>query len=270
MVTRGTEQQQASQEKPLTGAAWDRHIYGRVDSVADLKNVFAAIRGDVEEADSQQALTELYRRAGYLVTLTYSPAWRKKFGDKVEELRKVADEEFTKTAHAINRRAEAIGAEPNYDEKWGPGRKLHTEEAEEAATHYRPTESKYKGGATVMYVTYDEELPTRGGHTALFPRVKRVYIPGEVKDWQVGDFPNRFGKIVHGVRIEYEKTRSGYQREAYTITRDGRTITVRAAEVKPTTQRFVKLVEVPPAARNIQFHTDGLPERYREALQDVR
>ena len=35
-----------------------------------------------------------------------------------------------------------------------------------AATHqdYRSTESKYKGGAHEMYVTYDLEQRTRGGH----------------------------------------------------------------------------------------------------------
>ena len=32
--------------------------------------------------------------------------------------------------------------------------------------HYRPTESKYKGGAQEMYVTYDLEQKTRGGGSA--------------------------------------------------------------------------------------------------------
>jgi hypothetical protein len=46
---------------------------------------------------------------------------------------------------------------------------------------YRPTESGYKGGAEEMYVTYDLEQCTRGGDTALYPKVKRVYVPGDVK-----------------------------------------------------------------------------------------
>jgi hypothetical protein len=66
---------------------------------------------------------------------------------------------------------------------------------------YRPTEAKYKGGAQVMYITYDLEQATRGGGRALFPKVKRVYIPGKVLDWHVGDFklrkPNRPGPT-HG------------------------------------------------------------------------
>jgi hypothetical protein len=52
-------------------------------------------------------------------------------------------------------------------------------------SRYRPTESRYKGGAQEMYVTYDLQQKTRGGGQALYPKVKRVYIAGEVKDWKV-------------------------------------------------------------------------------------
>jgi hypothetical protein len=38
---------------------------------------------------------------------------------------------------------------------------------------YRATESKYKGGAHEMYVTYDLEQRTRSG-SAIYPKVKRV------------------------------------------------------------------------------------------------
>ena len=48
---------------------------------------------------------------------------------------------------------------------------------------YRPTESKFKGGAKEMYVTYDVSQTTRNGGHALYPKVKRVYIAGKVKDW---------------------------------------------------------------------------------------
>jgi hypothetical protein len=99
--------------------AQDRHIYGEVESKTDLRNVFTAIRGDVDQAVSREALTELYRRAGYLITLTHAPSWQKKFGDEADELRQVAEDEFARTARQINRRARAIGTEPDYDEKWG-------------------------------------------------------------------------------------------------------------------------------------------------------
>ena len=54
--------------------AEDRHIYGDVSSKTDMKRVFGEIRRDVTEAKSREALTELHRRAGYMITLTYAPS----------------------------------------------------------------------------------------------------------------------------------------------------------------------------------------------------
>lgn len=96
-----------------------RQIYGEVDNRTDFVKVFTAIRDDVSKAESRGDLTELYRRAGYLITLTHAPSWEEKFGREAGTLRKVGEEEFRKTARKINRRAEQIGVEANYDEKWG-------------------------------------------------------------------------------------------------------------------------------------------------------
>jgi hypothetical protein len=99
--------------------AKSRQIYGEIDNKTDIEKVFTAIRGDVEKADSRSELTELYKRAGYLITLTYAPSWEEKFGREASSLRKVGEEEFRKTARKINRRAEQIGTGADYDEKWG-------------------------------------------------------------------------------------------------------------------------------------------------------
>jgi hypothetical protein len=72
-----------------------RHIYGEIDNKPDLEEVFSEIREDVKKAGSRPELTELYRRAGYLITLTEAPAWEQKFGDDIDEIRKAAEEEFT-------------------------------------------------------------------------------------------------------------------------------------------------------------------------------
>jgi type II secretory pathway component PulJ len=101
--------------------AVDEHVYGEVDNEADLQRIYAAMRRDIAHAATREELTKLYRRAEYLITLTYSPAWRKKFGAKVEKLRQVAQSEFTATARAANKRAAEIGTEPDYDETWGGG-----------------------------------------------------------------------------------------------------------------------------------------------------
>lgn len=140
----------------------------------------------------------------------------------------------------------------------------------QSTARYRPTESKYKGGAREMYITYDLPQQTRAGTTAIYPKVKRVYISGDVKDWQVGTFPKKTGRMVHGVHIEYEQSRGGYRRKGFTATRGKRRYQVAPAEVKPTRQTFAQVVEIPEEARNVQFHMSGLPERYGEALQDVR
>jgi hypothetical protein len=99
-----------------------RHIYGEVNSKTGMKRVFTDIRHDVDSARSRPALTELYKRAGYLITLTHSPSWEEKFGRGAMSLRKVGEEEFGKTARKINRRAARIGTAADFDEKWGDGR----------------------------------------------------------------------------------------------------------------------------------------------------
>jgi hypothetical protein len=96
-----------------------RHIYGEVESKTDLREVFSSIREDVDNADSRELLTELYKRAGYLITLTYAPSWKEKFGKEAENLRRAAQREFTTTARKINRRAKAIGTGADYDDTWG-------------------------------------------------------------------------------------------------------------------------------------------------------
>jgi len=99
--------------------ARDTHIYGEVGSKTGLKHVFLDIRRNVEAAKSRPALTELYKRAGYLITLSYAPSWEEKFGKGAAKLRQAAKQEFTTTARKINRRAREIGTDPDYDEKWG-------------------------------------------------------------------------------------------------------------------------------------------------------
>ena len=137
---------------------------------------------------------------------------------------------------------------------------------------YRPTESKYKGGAQEMYVTYDLEQKTRGAQTAIYPKVKRVYIAGEIRDWKAGAAEKRTGRKVHGVRIEYEQRRQGYRRQAYAARRGKTGYRVEAASVGPTAQHFAQVVEVPQRARNVHFYPahGELPPRYREALQRIR
>jgi hypothetical protein len=101
----------------------DRNIYGEVNSRTGLQNIFLDIRRDVGKAGNRAALTELYKRAGYLLTLTYAPSWKAKFGRETAGLRRVGEQEFARTARKINQRAEKLGTEADYDEKWANGRR---------------------------------------------------------------------------------------------------------------------------------------------------
>lgn len=102
--------------------AHQRNLYGEVNSPTGMKKIFTDIRREVEGAKSRPALTELYKRAGYLITLTHAPSWAEKFGKEAQALRKVGKEEFHKTARKINRHAHQIGTEADFDEIWGNGR----------------------------------------------------------------------------------------------------------------------------------------------------
>jgi hypothetical protein len=95
------------------------NIYGEVGNKADLDRIFREIRRDVAEAKSRAGLTELHKRAGYLITLTHAPSWQEKFGADAKSLREEAKKEFTATARKINARAREIGTEADYDESWG-------------------------------------------------------------------------------------------------------------------------------------------------------
>jgi len=137
---------------------------------------------------------------------------------------------------------------------------------------YRPTASKYKGGAHEMYVTYDLEQKTRSDGSAIYPKVKRVYIAGQVLDWKVGVVKKKSGREVYGVQINYEQSRQSYHRKGYTAQRGTTTYATLPASVGSTSQKFAQVIEVPERAGNVRFYTHlgELPAPYRHALQRVR
>lgn len=88
----------------------------------------------------------------------------------------------------------------------------------------------------------------------------------------MGTVQKRTGREVHGVRIEYEQSRTSYRRKGYKAERGETSYKVAAASVPATSQRFIQIVEVPAGARKIHFYTDlgKLPAKYRHDLQRVR
>lgn len=140
------------------------------------------------------------------------------------------------------------------------------------STHdqYTPTEAQYKGAAEENYITYDLEQQTRGQTAAMYPKVKRVYLSGDVQNWEVGTFEKRSGRSVYGVRIDYERRREGYRRRGYRAERNGTTYQVPPTTVEASSAKFSKVIEIPEDAENIAFRGTTLPQDYQSALQDVK
>jgi len=96
-----------------------KQIYGEINSIRDLIKISKQIRRDVSKAKTAAALTELHKRQSYLVTLTFSPNFRKKFARMIGPLRTAAKTQYTKTAKQINKKAKKLKLNIVYDTYWG-------------------------------------------------------------------------------------------------------------------------------------------------------
>jgi len=97
--------------------ARDTHIHGEVNKI-DLRRIFRELREDVEKATSHKDLTELYKRTGYMITLTHATPIDEKFDRTIKIQRGIAEREFARTVRKINSQAKKIGIEANYNERW--------------------------------------------------------------------------------------------------------------------------------------------------------
>jgi len=113
------------------------------------------------------------------------------------------------------------------------------------ALKYKPTTAKYKGRTKTLYIYYESRDRVRGGKVRWKPHVKRVYVSGELIEWEVGTFTNKYGRKVFGVKIVYDTPRKSFIAE-----RGGMMY-----RVKRTTMIVTKIVELPRDARNIKLYT---------------
>ena len=90
-------------------------IYGRVENAEDIRRINCIIRDEMLAVKTAAELTDLKKRSDYLCTLTFSPFWKKKFGDKIEELREVAIEENRATVKTANYVAKYKGFDREYE-----------------------------------------------------------------------------------------------------------------------------------------------------------
>ena len=89
-------------------------IYGKVESVEDIRRINCIIRDEMLEVENEAQLSELKKRSDYLCTLTYSPFWKKRFGEQIEQLRQAALEENRVTVKEANIIAKYKGFDKEY------------------------------------------------------------------------------------------------------------------------------------------------------------
>lgn len=95
----------------------DTHTDGEVHE-KDLNRVFQEIREDVEKAQSREDLTELYKRTGYMITMTHETPVEEKHDREMKRRREVTEREFARTVRMINKQAKKLGIEADYNENW--------------------------------------------------------------------------------------------------------------------------------------------------------
>ena len=89
-------------------------IYGKVESLQDIRAINRKIRGEIEKVREQPELTELKKRSDYLCALALAPSWRTRFGNKSGRFLEVAQEEDEKTTEAANKMAHKKGFDVEY------------------------------------------------------------------------------------------------------------------------------------------------------------
>lgn len=92
--------------------------FGPISSREELERAYAAIRRELLRVNSRAGLSQLYRRADYMTTLTHEPAWERRLGRSAQRFRSLGRLEFQKTARAINRRAGQMGLDGRFPETW--------------------------------------------------------------------------------------------------------------------------------------------------------
>jgi hypothetical protein len=96
----------------------ETHTHVEGNARTDPRGRFKEIREGVEQAQSKEELTELYKRTVYMILMTHSSPIDEKFDREMRRKREAAEREFSRTVRVINRKAKKIGVEDDYDENW--------------------------------------------------------------------------------------------------------------------------------------------------------
>lgn len=84
----------------------------------DVRARFSEIREALDQAQTREHLTELYKRSVHMILMTHSSPLNEKVDRDLKRRRGTAEREFARTVRMINRRAKKLGIEADYDENW--------------------------------------------------------------------------------------------------------------------------------------------------------
>ena len=174
----------------------------------DIRKSFCNIRKAMVLAETPEQLEALKRQSNLLVAITHLPDFRERFSDVIDKVDELVQKEEERTVKTANIVAEANGWNIEFA-RWSQDEMREDEsieqyvqrlmEEEEKAEKYIPTEAKYKEGRVLWLVYYH---PKKKRYYA-----KRIYFPGVSRNIQMegqGEFVNKFGRKVYGVKITYE------------------------------------------------------------------
>lgn len=109
----------------------ENHIHDMESDPTDVRGRFREIRETVDQAETQEELTELYKRSVFMILMTHSTPLDEKADRELKRRRETTEREFTRTVRTINRRAKKIGAEADFSEDWRHMETNHYETKEE-------------------------------------------------------------------------------------------------------------------------------------------
>jgi len=221
-------------------------LQNRVEILEDLRRIFCDIRKAAAVCENSECLDRLKRGIDILSTLPYLESFKAHFDEGVlGAIDKLINTEKERSVELINIISEVNGWEKYYqsvnENDFGSDAESFLSELleeEEKAQTYIPTEMKYKNGAKVLWLVYYH--PHRKREYA-----KRIYFPAGAENIKIegpGEFKNRFGNKVWGVKVTYEMEISPA------------TIHVRGKEIHLPKRKITKtkIVEVPKTAENIK------------------
>jgi hypothetical protein len=96
----------------------ENHIHDMESDPTDVRGRFREIRETLEQAETQEELTELYKRSVFMILMTHSTPLDEKADRELKRRRQTTEKEFARTVHMINRQAKKIGAEADFSEDW--------------------------------------------------------------------------------------------------------------------------------------------------------